>query len=71
MFETRVFSTDQSDGIKPETVNGEKITLSTNDGAVTISNKVSNNNDATIVQDSVNEMKGVIHEIDKVLIPTL
>ena len=67
----RVYSTDLADGIEPETVNGETLKININDGSVTISDKDMNNMDATVVQVNVNGINGVIHVIDKVLIPTL
>ena len=67
----RVYSTDLADGIEPATVNGETLKVNINDGAVTISDKDTNNMDATVVQVNVNGTNGVIHVIDKVLIPTL
>ncbi|MCG8308318.1 MAG: fasciclin domain-containing protein [Cytophagales bacterium] len=67
----RVYSTDLSDGAEPATVNGETLKVNINDGSVTISDKDMNNTDATVVQVNVNGINGVIHVIDKVLIPTL
>lgn len=68
---SRVYSTDLADGIEPATVNGETLKVNINDGAVTLSDKDMNNMDATVVQVNVNGINGVIHVIDKVLIPTL
>lgn len=67
----RVYSTDLADGIEPATVNGETLIVNISDGAVTLADKDANNEDATVVQVNVNGINGVIHVIDKVLIPTL
>ncbi len=53
-----------SDMIKPgevKTVEGSEITISTDDGVMV--------NDATVVQADVDASNGVIHVIDKVLVP--
>ena len=67
----RIYSTDLSDGVEPETLSGETLKVNISDGAVTITDKDANNMDATVVQVNVNGINGVIHVIDKVLIPTL
>lgn len=65
----RIFSTDLSDGITPETVNEETITVNVGEG-VTLTDK-SGGDDANVIQVNVHGINGVIHVIDKVLIPTL
>lgn len=67
----RVYSTDLADGIEPETANGEKLKINISEGAVTITDKDMSSMDATVIQVNVNGTNGVIHVIDKVLIPTL
>ena len=68
---SRVYSTDLADGVEPATVLGQTVKVNINDGAVTISDQSMNNMDANVVQVNVNGINGVIHVIDKVLIPTL
>jgi uncharacterized surface protein with fasciclin (FAS1) repeats len=55
----------------PNTVAGQTLTVNIAEGAVTISDKDETNTDATVIQVNVNGVNGVIHVIDKVLIPTL
>jgi len=57
----KVMSTDLSDGMKAKTVEGSELTIDLTDGA-----KV---NDATVTTADVAADNGVIHIIDKVLIP--
>ena len=64
----QVYSTDLVDGLMPETLNPQTITINVGD-AVTISD--STDEDATVIDVNVNGTNGVIHVIDKVLIPTL
>ena len=71
VIDSRIYSTDLADGIEAQTVNGETLMVNIGDGGVTLSDKDSNNDDATVVQVNVNGTNGVIHVIDKVLIPTL
>jgi uncharacterized surface protein with fasciclin (FAS1) repeats len=66
----RVYSTDLVDGMEPATVNGQTVTINVGN-TVTISDKDTNNMDATVINANVNGTNGVIHVIDKVLIPTL
>lgn len=63
-----VFSTDLADGIQPATVNGQTITINLGEGA-TITD--STEEAANIIQVNVLGTNGVIHVIDKVLLPTL
>ncbi len=58
----KVMSTDLVDGMTPATVNGETITIDL-DGGVMV-------NDANVTTADVNASNGVIHIIDKVLIPS-
>jgi transforming growth factor-beta-induced protein len=67
----RIYSTDLADGVMPNTVAGQTLTVNIAEGAVTISDKDETNTDATVIQVNVNGVNGVIHVIDKVLIPTL
>ena len=56
-----VLSTDLSDGMVVETLNGENVTIGVGDD-VTV-------NDATVTQPDLVSSNGVIHVIDKVLMP--
>jgi uncharacterized surface protein with fasciclin (FAS1) repeats len=56
-----VMSSDLSDGMTAETVNGAEITISTEGGAMV--------NDASIVQADIEASNGVIHVIDSVILP--
>lgn len=67
----RIYSTDLADGVEPATVNGETLKINISEGAVTITDKNMDSMDATVIQVNVNGVNGVIHVIDKVLIPTL
>lgn len=58
----KVMSTDLSDGMKAQTVNGQEITIHLNDGKVMI-------NDAEVVLADVETSNGVIHVINKVILP--
>ena len=68
----RIYSTDLSDGVEPATVNGQTLTVNVGDG-VTITDSESSGltSDATVVQVNVNGTNGVIHVIDKVIVPEL
>ena len=67
----RVFSTDLSDGIMPSTLEGEKLTVHiANDGKVSVSD-VGSTDAANVIQTDILGTNGVIHVVDKVLIPTL
>ena len=57
-----VMSTDLSDGMMAETVEGSQITISINDGGVSI-------NDANVVAADVEASNGVVHVIDSVIMP--
>ncbi|MCC5931989.1 MAG: fasciclin domain-containing protein [Cyclobacteriaceae bacterium] len=63
-----VFSTDLVDGLEATTVNGQSITINLGEGA-TITDTTPNA--ANIIQVNVLGNNGVIHVIDKVLLPTL
>lgn len=65
----RVFSTDLSNGLEATTVKGEKIKVNLSAEGATITDK--SGTDAKIIQVNVKGINGVIHVIDKVLIPTL
>lgn len=58
----KVMSTDLSDGMKAKTVNGAEITITLKDGRVLI-------NDAEVVVANVETDNGVIHVINKVILP--
>ena len=58
----KVMSTDITDNMQPSTVNGSTINIKLNNGKVMI-------NDATVISADVDTDNGVIHIIDKVLIP--
>jgi uncharacterized surface protein with fasciclin (FAS1) repeats len=58
----KVMSTDLSDGMKAKTVNGTEITIHLKDGKVLI-------NDAEVVVANVETDNGVIHVINKVILP--
>jgi uncharacterized surface protein with fasciclin (FAS1) repeats len=57
----KVMSTDLSDGMTPDTVNGETITIKT-EGGVTI-------NGTTVLTADIEADNGVIHVVDAVLMP--
>jgi len=58
----KVLSTDLTDGMKAKTVNGSEITIHLKDGKVFI-------NDAEVVVADVQTDNGVIHAINKVIMP--
>ena len=58
----KVMSTDITDNMQPSTVNGSTINIKLSNGKVMI-------NDATVITADVDADNGVIHVIDKVLIP--
>ena len=58
----KVLSTDLTDGMKAKTVNGAEITIHLKDGKVLI-------NDAEVVVADVQTDNGVIHAINKVIMP--
>jgi len=58
----KVMSTDLSDGMEAKTVNGAEITIHLKDGKVLI-------NDAEVVVANVEADNGVIHVINKVILP--
>jgi uncharacterized surface protein with fasciclin (FAS1) repeats len=58
----KVLSTDLSDGMKAATVNGAEITINIKDGKVFV-------NDAEVVMADVLTDNGVIHVINKVIMP--
>ena len=58
----KVMSTDITDNMQPSTVNGSSINIKLSNGKVMI-------NDATVITADVDTDNGVIHVIDKVLIP--
>lgn len=68
---SRIYSTDLINGAEPATVNGEKLKVNINDGVVTLTDKDQASADAKVITVNVNGKNGVIHVIDKVLIPTL
>jgi uncharacterized surface protein with fasciclin (FAS1) repeats len=58
----KVLSTDLTDGMKATTVNGAEITIHLKDGKVLI-------NDAEVVVADVETDNGVIHAVNKVIMP--
>ncbi len=58
-----VMSTDLTDGMSVATVNGAAVTIGT-EGGVTV-------NDANVVTADIEASNGVIHAIDKVLMPSM
>ena len=58
----KVMSTDLSDGMTAATVQGEMITIDLSDGVMV--------NDASVVAADIETSNGVIHVIDKVILPT-
>lgn len=68
----RVYSTDLSDGLAPATVNGQTVTINIGDGVtITDTETALMTADATVIDADVNGTNGVIHVIDKVLVPVL
>jgi transforming growth factor-beta-induced protein len=65
----RVFSTDLSDGLEPTTLKDETIVFNVGESGVSINDKAGNT--VNVVATDVLGTNGVIHVIDKVLIPTL
>ncbi|MGB6152931.1 MAG: fasciclin domain-containing protein [Pricia sp.] len=59
----KVMSTDLADGMKAKTVNGQEITVHLKDGKVFI-------NEAEVVLADVETDNGVVHAIDKVIMPS-
>lgn len=57
----KVMSADLVDGMEVDTVNGQKITVNLSDGVMI--------NDATVTTADIEATNGVIHVIDKVLVP--
>ena len=66
----RVFSTDLVDGQVIGMLSGETVKVNISDSGVTLTDK-SGAADAKIIQVNVHGSNGVIHVVDKVLIPTL
>ncbi len=58
-----VMSTDLTDGMEAETVQGETVTIGTEGGVMV--------NDATVVTADIEASNGVIHAIDTVLMPAM
>jgi uncharacterized surface protein with fasciclin (FAS1) repeats len=58
----KIMSTDLSDGMKATTVNGEQVTVHLKEGKVFI-------NDAEVVLANVTTDNGVIHAVNKVIMP--
>ena len=63
----RVFSSDLTDGAQPVTVNGGKLTISLSGGASVKGN--GNSSKSAIISTNIMASNGVIHKIDKVLLP--
>jgi len=58
----KIMSSDLTDGMKAETVNGQEVTIHIKDGKVFV-------NDAEVVIADVETSNGVVHAIDKVIMP--
>ena len=58
----KIMSTDLSDGMKTTTVNGEEVTIHLKEGKVFI-------NDAQVILADVETDNGVIHAVNKVIMP--
>jgi uncharacterized surface protein with fasciclin (FAS1) repeats len=58
----KVMSGDLTDGMKAETVNGQEVTIHLKDGKVFV-------NDAEVVIADVETSNGVVHAINKVIMP--
>ena len=58
----KVMSSDLTDGMTAETVNGQEVTIHLKDGKVYV-------NDAEVVIADVETSNGVVHAINKVIIP--
>lgn len=59
----KVLSTDLADGMKAKTVNGQDVTIHLTDGKVFV-------NDAEVVIANVETSNGVVHAINKVIMPS-
>ncbi|WP_425074243.1 fasciclin domain-containing protein [Sagittula sp. S175] len=59
----KVMSTDLTDDMKAATVEGEEITIDLDNGVMV--------NDATVTQADIEASNGVIHVIDKVIMPSM
>lgn len=66
---SRIYSTDLADAAVAPTVNGQNISVTINDDGVFVND--SSDTPAKVIQVNVNGINGVIHVVDKVLIPTL
>lgn len=58
----KVMSSDLTDGMKAQTVNGQEVTIHLTDGKVFV-------NDAEVVIADVETSNGVIHAVNKVIMP--
>ena len=58
----KVLSTDLSDGLSAETVNGEQVKFKVSATGVTV-------NQASVVKADIEASNGVVHVIDKVILP--
>ncbi|PWJ44620.1 fasciclin domain-containing protein [Sediminitomix flava] len=67
----RVYSTDLSDALEATTVNGQTLTVNFAGDGVTLSDQSGDSEDASVILVNINGTNGVIHVIDKVLIPSL
>lgn len=59
----KVMSSDLTDGMKAKTVNGEEVTINLKDGKVLV-------NDAEVVLADVETDNGVVHAVNKVIMPS-
>ncbi len=67
---SRVFSTDLSDGLDVTMLSSETTTININGNSVSITDKSGGDN-ASITEVNIQGSNGLIHVIDKVLLPTL
>jgi uncharacterized surface protein with fasciclin (FAS1) repeats len=58
----KIMSGDLTDGMKAETVNGQEVTIHLKDGKVFV-------NDAEVIIADVETSNGVVHSINKVIMP--
>ncbi|MEO8765819.1 MAG: fasciclin domain-containing protein [Ginsengibacter sp.] len=63
----RVFSSDLADGVQPVTLNGGKVTIGLTAGATVKGN--TNTSASNIIKANIVATNGVVHVIDKVLLP--
>jgi uncharacterized surface protein with fasciclin (FAS1) repeats len=65
----KIMSTDLSDGMKAKTVNGKEVTVHLKEGKVHLKEGKVFINDAEVVLADVETDNGIIHAVDKVIMP--